>query len=72
MIGALAAGVSLVVQTAGVIKSNRVAIHEWIHDAVAADLIVTSRDAPSPPPGTTSPMAASISSSVSGNLSRRR
>ncbi|HEX3313882.1 MAG TPA: FtsX-like permease family protein, partial [Gemmataceae bacterium] len=37
VIGALAAGVSLVVQTAGVIKSNRIAIHDWIHDAIAAD-----------------------------------
>ncbi len=42
VIGALAAGVTLVVQTAGTIRSNRLALREWVQDAVAADLIVTS------------------------------
>jgi putative ABC transport system permease protein len=42
VIGALAAGVSLVVQTAGVISSNSSAINGWLDDALAVDLIVTS------------------------------
>jgi putative ABC transport system permease protein len=42
VIGALAAGVSLVLQTAGVIRSNRVALREWILESVAADVIVTA------------------------------
>ena len=42
VIGALGAGVSLVVQTGGVICSNRACIESWIEDAIAADLIVTS------------------------------
>ncbi len=42
VIGALGAGVSLVVQTGGVICSNRECIGSWIEDAIAADLIVTS------------------------------
>ncbi|MCI0640528.1 MAG: FtsX-like permease family protein [Gemmataceae bacterium] len=42
VIGALAAGVSLVVQTAGTIRSNRIALADWVEDAIVADLIVTS------------------------------
>jgi putative ABC transport system permease protein len=42
VIGALAAGVALVVQTAGVVRSNRQALREWIQDSIAADVIVTS------------------------------
>jgi len=42
VIGALAAGVSLVVQTAGTIRSNRLALRDWVREAIAADLIVTS------------------------------
>ena len=42
VIGALAAGVSLVVQTAGTIRSNRLALREWVEESIAADLIVTS------------------------------
>lgn len=41
VIGALAAGVSLVVQTAGTIRSNRIALRDWVRDSIAADLIVT-------------------------------
>ena len=59
MIGALAAGVALVVQTAGVIRSNRAAIIDWIQDAVAADLIVTS-GSPVAASGTTSPMSPEL------------
>ncbi len=42
VIAALAAGVSLVLQTAGVIKSNRLALSAWIDDNLGADLFVTS------------------------------
>lgn len=42
VIGALGAGVSLVVQTGGVICSNREAVFGWLEDSIAADLIVTS------------------------------
>lgn len=42
VIGALAAGVALVVQTAGVIRSNRLGILDWVDHAIGADLIVTS------------------------------
>src|SRR5262249_27321638 len=42
VIGALAAGVALVVQTAGVIRSNRLSIDEWIEESFGSDLVVTS------------------------------
>jgi putative ABC transport system permease protein len=42
VIAALAAGVALFMQTAGTIKSNRIAIRQWISDSIAADLCVTS------------------------------
>jgi putative ABC transport system permease protein len=42
VIAALAAGVGLFIQTAGTIKSNRVAIRDWVEDAMAADLTVSS------------------------------
>jgi putative ABC transport system permease protein len=42
VIGALAAGVSLVVQTAGTIRSNRLALRDWVQASITADLIVTS------------------------------
>jgi putative ABC transport system permease protein len=45
VIGALAAGVSLVVQTAGVIRSNRAALRDWIEGSVAADVIVAAGSA---------------------------
>jgi len=38
VIGALAAGVSLVVLTAGTIRSNRLALRDWVRDNFAADL----------------------------------
>jgi putative ABC transport system permease protein len=42
VIAALGAGVMLVMQTAGLIKSNRHALREWMQDTGAADIIVTS------------------------------
>jgi putative ABC transport system permease protein len=42
VIAALAAGVALVLQTAGTIRSNREALRDWARDYLAADLIVTS------------------------------
>ncbi len=42
VIAALAAGVALVVMTAGIIRSNRIALREWVQESTAADLIVTS------------------------------
>jgi len=42
VIAALAAGVSLVTQTYGTTTSNRLALHEWVQDCIAADLIVSS------------------------------
>ena len=59
VIGSMAAGVSLVVQTAGVIRSNRIAINDWIHETVAADLLVTS-GSPVAASGTTHPMAPDL------------
>lgn len=41
VIGALAAGVSLVVQTAGTIRSNRVALRDWVQESIGCDVIVT-------------------------------
>jgi len=42
VIAALAAGVALVLQTAGTIRSNRQALRDWVRDYIPADLIVTS------------------------------
>ncbi len=42
VIGALAAGVCLIVETAGIIRSNRQAILDWVEASVASDIIVTS------------------------------
>jgi putative ABC transport system permease protein len=42
VIGALAAGVCLIVETAGIIRSNREAILGWVDTSIAADLLVTS------------------------------
>ncbi len=42
VIAALAAGVALVMQTAGVIRSNRQALRDWVQESIAADLVVTS------------------------------
>jgi putative ABC transport system permease protein len=42
VIGALAAGVCLIVETAGIIRSNREAILAWVDSSIAADVVVTS------------------------------
>ncbi len=44
VIGALAAGVALVMQTAGTIRSNRLALRDWVKESIGADIIVTSGD----------------------------
>jgi putative ABC transport system permease protein len=42
VIAALAAGVALVMQTAGTIRSNRIALRRWVQENIGADLIVSS------------------------------
>lgn len=42
VIAALAAGVSLVMETAGTILSNRIAFHEWVQKSMTSDLIISS------------------------------
>lgn len=42
VIAALAAGVALVMQTAGVIRSNRLALRDWVEESIGAHLFVTS------------------------------
>jgi putative ABC transport system permease protein len=42
VITALAAGVAMVLQTAGVIRSNEDAILKWVDESIAADLFITS------------------------------
>jgi putative ABC transport system permease protein len=42
VIGALAAGVALMLQTSGVIKSNEAAVEGWVEETIRADLFVTS------------------------------
>ena len=42
VIGALAAGVCLTVETAGIIRSNRMSIREWVDNSIACDLVITS------------------------------
>lgn len=42
VIGALAAGVCLITETAGIIRSNREAILEWVDSSIGSDIVVTS------------------------------
>src|SRR5262249_49766477 len=42
VIAALAAGVALVMETAGVIRSIRLALRDWVREAIPADLVVTA------------------------------
>jgi putative ABC transport system permease protein len=42
VIAALAAGVALVMQTAGTIRSNREALRDWVQQSIGADLLVSS------------------------------
>src|SRR5262249_34877331 len=59
VIGAVAAGVALVVQTAGVIRSNRAAINSWLDENLAADLDVTS-GSPVGASGMTNPISPAL------------
>jgi putative ABC transport system permease protein len=63
VIAALAAGVALVMQTAGTIRSNRLALHDWVHDAIGADLMVTS-GSPVGAGGQGRPMEAALGSQI--------
>lgn len=42
VIGALAAGVCLIVETAGIIHSNREAIREWVDKSMTSDILITA------------------------------
>ncbi len=42
VIGALAAGVALIIETAGLIRSNEIAILEWVGETVRADAFITA------------------------------
>ncbi len=42
VIGALAAGVCLIVETAGIIRSNRESIRTWVDSSMASDIIITA------------------------------
>lgn len=42
VIGALAAGVCLIVETSGIIHSNRQAVRVWLNNSMASDIIVTA------------------------------
>ena len=59
VIAALAAGVALVMQTAGTIRSNRIALREWVQESIAADLIVSS-GSPVSAGGQSLPMSDSV------------
>jgi putative ABC transport system permease protein len=59
VIAALAAGVCLIVETAGIIRSNRVTIRQWIDESIAADIVVTS-GSPVGAGGQNLPMAESV------------
>jgi putative ABC transport system permease protein len=65
VIGALAAGVSLVMQTAGVIQSNRVALRDWIQNSITADVIVTAGSAIGGG-GQTEPMGPEVGEALAG------
>lgn len=55
VIAALAAGVALVVQTAGTIVSNRYALREWAQETLSADLVLTPGSPVGPGDQTMSP-----------------
>jgi putative ABC transport system permease protein len=42
VIGTLAAGIALIIQTAGLIRSNEVAIDQWMQETVRADAFLTA------------------------------
>src|SRR5262249_21371243 len=63
VIAALAAGVALFMQTAGTIKSNQVAIRQWVDDSIGADLVVT-KGSPVSAGGTSKPMDLSLGKEI--------
>jgi putative ABC transport system permease protein len=65
VIAALAAGVALVMQTAGTIRSNRIALREWVQESIAADLIVTS-GGPVSAGGLSLPMSEAVGKKLRG------
>jgi putative ABC transport system permease protein len=60
---ALAASVGLLVQTAGVIRSNEVTIHDWLEDTLTADLLLTS-GGPFSPSGQNQPMPLDLRAKI--------
>ncbi len=63
VIAALAAGVGLVMETAGVIRSNRIALRDWVKEAIASDLIITS-GSPVSAGGQSLPMTEALGSRI--------
>src|SRR5205823_4593613 len=63
VIAAMAAGVALIMMTAGTIRSNRTALRDWVRDSIAADLIVTS-GSPVGAGGQSQPMAAALGKEI--------
>jgi putative ABC transport system permease protein len=59
VIAALAAGVALMVETAGLIRSNEVPVLRWIDDTITADLFI-SRGGPVSASGQSQPMEVSM------------
>jgi len=59
VIAALAAGVCLIVETAGIIRSNRLTIREWVDESIASDIVITS-GSPVGAGGQTTLMAESV------------
>ncbi|MBI1831328.1 MAG: ABC transporter permease, partial [Planctomycetes bacterium] len=59
VIGALAAGVCLIVETAGIIRSNRQTIMEWVDSPTTSDLMITS-GSPVGSGGQSNPMEESL------------
>lgn len=63
VIAALASGVALVMQTAGVIRSNRLALRDWVDATITADLFVTF-GSPVGASGQNEPMDASLANDL--------
>jgi putative ABC transport system permease protein len=68
VIAALAAGVALVMQTAGTIRSNRQALRDWTRDFIGADLIVWS-GSPGGTGGQGRPMARELGRQIERKVS---
>ncbi len=63
VIAALAAGVTLVMATAGIIRSNRIALADWVQQYLASDLFVTS-GSPVSASGQVQPMSADVADQI--------